>query len=482
MSLRTTRQLIEALGLGESNLRVTRQMVEALGTGTSQLRATRQMVEILIPDRVITRTWNDSLVFSELVGHMVDRNPKVYDTLSFVEYIPTIFNLVVTDTLTLVDDGRRSIIVSVSDTLDLVENNYALALFGLYWPTGDSLVFTEGAVIEGLSTLSDSLPFVEVVNWVGPRYTDPIQNYLTFSEMVWNSNTYRVSVSDLLTLTSQAGRVASVTISDSLSFSDDGFRNLLTIDLLAFNEVVLNGKGLLVDNSLSFTQVVTLQGGFIRLITDSLNIGQSATHFYLTSCIDKQYHPFVGESSIIGQPTPPNTEISLAQGLPIGAGFQLSYPLNGATDTVILRAPELDTRDKNAFNRVNRETRGGRLVVFADPTWPKVNTLSCTFIGLLKTEIDTLQDFILNYIGEEIQVIDWDGRIWEGVVLKPNDPATCDGKDRWSVGFEFEGTLKENYTPGLPLIFTDTASNIVLRCPQATSLLVFVQDAAYRLN
>ena len=44
------------------------------------------------------------------------------------------------------------------------------------------------------------------------------------------------------------------------------------------------------------------------------------------------------------------------------------------TFSVSLRAPNLGNKDRLSFNRVLRETRGGTLVVFADPIWPKVQT------------------------------------------------------------------------------------------------------------
>ena len=63
--------------------------------------------------------------------------------------------------------------------------------------------------------------------------------------------------------------------------------------------------------------------------------------------------------------------------------FRLFYPAVGTvTDSVTLRAPNLGNKDRLSFNRILRETRGGTLVVFADPIWPKIQTLVLTFSGL----------------------------------------------------------------------------------------------------
>jgi hypothetical protein len=415
----------------------------------------------------------DSLTLSDTVGHSLDKNPKVYDTLTFVEHIPATYTLTVLDTLTLSDDGRRAIEAPVANT--------AIALFGLYWPAGDSLVFNETITVSGLLDLQDSLTFVESADWLGPHY-EIVQNYLSFTDTIWHNNTFRETVAELLTLVTQANLIYNLTISDSLAMTDEGMRKLLIEDLLTINETVMGAKGLVASNTLSFTQGIAMEGRYMRSVADALNLGHAVTYFYINPCIDKQYHPFIGESNVVGGITPPSSELSLAQGLPVGVGFQLSYPVDTPTDIVTLRAPEFDGRDRNTFNRVNRETRGGRLVIFADPQWPRINTITCTFTGLLKTEISDIQDFILNHIGEQIEVIDWDGRVWTGVILKPNEPATCDGKNKWSIGFEFEGILKANYTPGLPLEFTQVASTVVLRRPVVTDYMFLVQEASYRLN
>lgn len=484
MALRSTRQFIDVLGIGDGNLRVTRQLLEALGQGDKNLRVTRQFIDVLISYTTIARSLTQTLTFSEIAACIVDRNPKVYDTLVFAEHIPAEFYTSVLDSLTFIDAAHRVKLGSAFDTLDFVDTNVPIVFIHDWWGTGDFVTFTEVVDVEcgNWKYVPQTLTFTQTVTWLGPHYVDT-QHYISFQESVWNSNTFRLVVADLLTLIQWAGRPYSLTVSDNLIFSDDGRRRIDAIDSLIFNELVLNGKGAPITTTLAFHQDAVVQGNFRRVADDILNLGHSVTFYYITPCVNKQYHPFIGESNVIGQPTAPNLDLPLVQGLPISTRFQLSYPaMGGATDTVVLRAPELDSRDRNAFNRINRETRGGRLVVFADAIWPKVNTIACTFIGLTKIEVDTLQEFILNHIGEEIRVIDWDGHAWTGVVIKPNDPATCDGKQGWSIGFEFEGTPIESYSPGLSLVFIDSAATVVLRRPHATDSLIFNQETIYQVN
>jgi hypothetical protein len=125
----------------------------------------------------------------------------------------------------------------------------------------------------------------------------------------------------------------------------------------------------------------------------------------------------------------------------IDGPFQLVYPPTGTvTDSVTLRAPDLGNKDRLNFNRINRETRGGTLIVFADPIWPKTQTLVLSFSALKQAEGQDLLSFLENHVGQEIGLMDWESRYWQGVVLK-NDPLVEDSPDRFSIGFEFEGEL-----------------------------------------
>ena len=111
------------------------------------------------------------------------------------------------------------------------------------------------------------------------------------------------------------------------------------------------------------------------------------------------------------------------------------------TDSVTLRAPNLGNKDRLSFNRIVRETRGGTLVVFADPIWPKLETLVLSFSGLGATQSQQLLAFLETHLGEEIGLLDWEGRCWKGVVMTPTNPVVQDARDSYSASLEFEGEL-----------------------------------------
>ena len=122
--------------------------------------------------------------------------------------------------------------------------------------------------------------------------------------------------------------------------------------------------------------------------------------------------------------------------------FQLFCPATGTrADSVGLRAPNLGNKDRLSFNRILRETRGGTLVVFADPIWPKIETLVLSFSGLRNTQAQQLLAFLETHLGEEIGLLDWEGRSWRGVVMTPTNPVVQDARDSYSASLEFEGEL-----------------------------------------
>ncbi|MHB9044421.1 MAG: hypothetical protein ACYC35_00625 [Pirellulales bacterium] len=122
--------------------------------------------------------------------------------------------------------------------------------------------------------------------------------------------------------------------------------------------------------------------------------------------------------------------------------FALIYPASGpATDTIELQPPNLGNKDRLSFDRINRETRGGTLTVFADPNWPKVQTLVLSFSALYREEAYELIRFIRQHLGLEVKLSDWEQRVWKGVITKPGEPVVQDGKNSFTASFEFEGEL-----------------------------------------
>jgi len=153
-----------------------------------------------------------------------------------------------------------------------------------------------------------------------------------------------------------------------------------------------------------------------------------------------RYHPFIGTASS-SAPAPPPAALIYSPVAGVAAGT-LVYPAAPPySDWLTLRSPDLGNKDRLQFNRISRETRGGTLIVFADPMWPKVQVQVLTFSGLKEGEARGLLDFMTTHLGLEIGYVDWEQRYWTGVITNTTEPMTQDGRGMYTASFEFEGEL-----------------------------------------
>ena len=130
----------------------------------------------------------------------------------------------------------------------------------------------------------------------------------------------------------------------------------------------------------------------------------------------------------LGNPTPPGPLVGPTAGI---GTCRFVYPVVSPTVSLPLRSPEFNNKDRLQFHRISRETRGGTLIVFADPMWPKVETQVLTFTGLSRTQSQALLGFIQAYFGLEVGFVDWEARL-EGH-YHPHDRPCGAGRPRRDV-------------------------------------------------
>ena len=87
------------------------------------------------------------------------------------------------------------------------------------------------------------------------------------------------------------------------------------------------------------------------------------------------------------------------------------------------------------------------MIVYADPIWPKIQTLALTFTGLHSNEAQDFLDFFDDYLGLEVGMIDWEQRYWRGVIVTPENPVVEDTFDSFTASFDFEGELDPTWSP-----------------------------------
>lgn len=118
--------------------------------------------------------------------------------------------------------------------------------------------------------------------------------------------------------------------------------------------------------------------------------------------------------------------------------------LSHGTQSVILTIPEIGDVDKIDVSRVQEQTRGGDLIIFRDPVWPITEILRYKFIGLTRNKSQALLKFFADTIGLSIQLSDYQGIIWNGIILTPEAEITCSNDNNcgtYEIEFEFQGEM-----------------------------------------
>jgi hypothetical protein len=188
------------------------------------------------------------------------------------------------------------------------------------------------------------------------------------------------------------------------------------------------------------------QSAVANVVRNSLaaitNIALASGLGYMTDeSVRCQYHPFIGGNTVSGLPNPPAAAM---QPLPGNTGVQLYYPF-GATSTYTWstpRKPDFGNKDQLMFQRINRLTRGGRMVIFADPSWPKDHTMVMTFSSLTEANSLAYLTFLQSTLGQEIGLTDWMGRIFRGVITNIQDPVVRNSRDNNALTIHFNVTTR----------------------------------------
>jgi hypothetical protein len=193
-------------------------------------------------------------------------------------------------------------------------------------------------------------------------------------------------------------------------------------------------------STLAFTHTVDLESTVTRNTSNTVEFRQSA------------YHTLTRNGELR------DVQCDVTAELPHYDNVQFAYPITSVTHTLTLRGAEFGNRERMHFQRINRETRGGTLIVFADPIWPKNDHLVMDFVGLTETETNQVRSFIKTTLGKQVTLRDWEGRNWVGVIVSPDNPVVRDGALCMNtVTIELEGHAGYDVTTSSAVTFTQTA-------------------------
>jgi hypothetical protein len=107
--------------------------------------------------------------------------------------------------------------------------------------------------------------------------------------------------------------------------------------------------------------------------------------------------------------------------------------------SVSLRNPDFGDKDSLEIRRINRKTRGGDLVMYRDPIWPRYETITWKFSFLKQTDLYNLLYFLRQTIGQKITIVDFEGRTRVNcIITTPAEEVSQDGRQDYKAGFTFE--------------------------------------------
>ena len=248
-------------------------------------------------------------------------------------------------------------------------------------------------------------------------------------------------VSQTLSLTGGITNVADRVATTTMSLTQEAIASYGLDSVLAFTQTVSAGIGEDIEQDLGISQVVGRGGSeWLRSITSNAGFTSAGNGWNGNDACFRRFGSSGGPSS---------------------AGKLTLFSKDGLY-SIILRNPEIDNTRRVAFDRVLRETRGGNLTVYRDQSWNVVQTLLFTIVALKRSTLDDLQTFFLNTLGQEINLVDWLGEEWSGVVTKPDETATEDRNGWWTIAFEFEGSKLDSSGSFQNLNLTSVASATVV--------------------
>ena len=369
----------------------------------------------------------------------------------------------------LVEEGFISLVAESTISLQHTARPDSLELFAI--TTLDTLTVAATSSIRSVSA-ENTIDLVQSENVIRPyrisainriieinQEFDPISGDLIDVIITNLTNTVTVVVAPNRVLVQniplvQQANVVLITVnsvdlaaSNALNISQQ-VRLSTTADASSSLGLTQEADGLLSEDALtvidSLQQAAVVQTEATLQAISELALRQSLGYVLERDRTDCDYSPFVGgtdEPGLLSPPRPKLPEPFL--GIPESVRFRLAaIPFeDGVTDDIIdLRAPNFGNRERLQSTRINRQSAGGTLQVFADPMWPKVHQLVMQFSALKATQARALLDFIERHVGAEIGLVDHERRVWRVVITNPDEAIVQDGREKFSATLEMEAS------------------------------------------
>lgn len=427
MALRSSQTFVSVLGGDTGKLRPSQTHVAVLGGDDGKLRITNTWVQALTDQLFVIQDITDTLSLTDTLGSNI-HSRSVTDTLALTQSV--------------VKNIHTESITHTLDLEDLADSQY------IYVSVSSALALTQTArpsIIE--LNVNQTISVGQSVSTQGSEQSYSTSNFLGLTDST--NVSFAVanrSITDHLDFVDEetgpglqqfVSFVYELSVTDTMLLTDSAYRIYVVEDTLNLTDSAVAGRGYLLEDELELDHAVSRQIEYGRSLTDTLELAQAVAYEIERADTLCTYTPFVGVNGDGGATTPPpTTEPTLGSAL-----LTLTYPYVTPTTTLVLRNPDFGNQTTLNFSRIFGETRGGTLIVFSDPTWPKIVTLSMQISGLSEAQTVELLDFLGDSLGQEIGLLDYENRQWRGIITNPDAEVTDNGDCRKTVSLQFEGEL-----------------------------------------
>lgn len=253
------------------------------------------------------------------------------------------------------------------------------------------------------------------------------QNILFQSTAEYRYGVRNFTIEQDLALTSAVNRTWILNITSFLTLGNSGERVFTPTNELNLTSTAEYGFGAEAESVLDLVSLVELNKILGQNIVNDNVVTQSCTYFVESPCARYTFNRFHGEGGT--EPAPKKLN------------YTNTFYLQSIDDGTLveLRNPEMDDRQRYAFNRVNRNFFDGSPDVFSDDSWAEEKSQIYTIVANKREKLEPLHTFLQDNIGREIILKDWKGVTWIVIVTNPGDLYTEDGEDYWTLNFDVEG-------------------------------------------
>ena len=429
-------------------------------SGSSTLTLTQSLVQ----SGTIPLSVNQSLS----LGSYADTSTKirgVLDTLTLTQTASANWIIVVEDTLSLTQLAEGYATRFASSTLTLTDS--AVARHSKFTESIEhTLTFSEATMVyPHYGRATHTLTLTQTVDYVSP-HSESVEHELITSEYEEVDGEWILVVSGLSDSVSLAESTRSTSNTDYIQWFETIAMTRIQVNATAVNaisDLVLTDSASTsiiesVEQTLTLTQTATAEititanstlaltdaAGVLRVlslsVTSDLNI-QSAFELTPDDTEVCTYDPSMGSSTDPTNPVP--RPLSSSFTISRQNTITLAHPWTNPSNTITLRVPELGNKNVVELQRINRKTRGGTLIVWSDPQWPKNEKLMVEIKAMIEAKVAELVVFIALTLGQEFGYTDWENNTYKVVLLNPDTAIQRDGTCKLSANLEFEVTRSD---------------------------------------